>query len=365
MTKRHVSKRVEGLDFARALAMFGMLVVNFGVITGADGNGPTWLIWVQSLFQGRASAIFVILAGIGIALMTAKARTTESQILIKQNNRNLRKRSLFLFVLGMILYAVGWSGDILHYYGVYMLIASFFFVSSNKTIILLTSVVLVTAQTFQIIFNYMAGWDPEQFLLEYLDFWTVEGFLRNLFFNGYHPVLPWICFFFIGLILGRLDLTNDTVRKKLLIAGFSITVLTKIMSEILMNVTTKSVLDADSAWFLFETGPIPPNVFYIVSNTATALIVIVGSIYVTERFAENGLIRAMIHTGQLTLTHYVSHVFIGIGILIVLNRLEHQTIAFSLLFSCLFFVGSMLFSVLWRRKYNRGPIEIIMRKVTK
>lgn len=365
MTKRHVSKRIEGLDFARAVAMFGMFVVNFGVITGAEGNGPTWLIWVQSLFQGRASAIFVILAGIGIALMTAKARTTESHILIKQIKWILWKRSLFLFVLGMILYAVGWSGDILHYYGVYMLIASFFCVSSNKTIILLTSVLLVTAQTFQIIFNYMAGWDPEQFLLEYLDFWTVEGFLRNLFFNGYHPVLPWICFFFIGLILGRLDLTNDTVRKKLLIAGFSITVLTEIMSKILMNVTTKSVLDADSAWFLFETGPIPPNVFYIVSNTATALIVIVGSIYITERFAENRLIRAMIHTGQLTLTHYVSHVLIGIGILIVLNRLEHQTIAFSLLFSCLFFVGSMLFSVLWRRKYNRGPIEMIMRKVTK
>ncbi|EON72542.1 hypothetical protein H131_10393 [Lysinibacillus sphaericus OT4b.31] len=365
MTKVHASQRIEGLDFARALAMFGMLVVNFGVITGAEGNGPTWLIGVQSLFQGRASAIFVILAGIGIALMTAKARATESPSLIQQNRKTLWKRSLFLFVLGMVLYAVGWSGDILHYYGVYMLIASFFIVSSNKTILLLTSVLLVTAQTFQVIFNYMAGWNPQQFLLEYLDFWTLEGFLRNLFFNGYHPVLPWICFFFIGLVLGRFDLTKDTIRKKLLIAGLAITVVTEVMSKVLMNVTTKSVLDADSAWFLFETGPIPPNVFYIVSNTATALIVIVVSIYIAEKFAENGLIRAIIHTGQLTLTHYVSHVFIGIGILIVLNRLEHQTIAFSLLFSCLFFVGSMLFSVLWRRKYNRGPMEIIMRKVTK
>lgn len=365
MTKGQVSKRMEGLDFARALAMFGMFVVNFGVITGADGNGPTWLIGVQNLFQGRASAIFVILAGLGIALMTAKARATESPFLKQQNRKTLWKRALFLFVLGMILYAVGWSGDILHYYGVYMLIASFFIVSSSTTIMLLTSALLVTAQTFQIIFNYMAGWDPDQFLLEYLDFWTVEGFVRNLFFNGYHPVLPWFCFFFIGLILGRLDLTDATVRKKLLIAGFSITVLTEILSKILINVTTKSLLDTDSAWFLFETGPIPPNVLYIVSNTATALIVIVVSLYIAEKFAENGLIRAIIQTGQLTLTHYVSHVFLGIGILIVFHRLEHQTIAFSLLYACLFFIGSMLFSVLWRRKYNRGPIEIIMRKVTK
>ncbi|MFJ7732525.1 DUF418 domain-containing protein [Lysinibacillus sp. NPDC097231] len=229
----------------------------------------------------------------------------------------------------------------------------------------LTSVLLMITQTLQVIFNYMAGWDPQHFFLEYLDFWTVEGFLRNLFFNGYHPVLPWICFFFIGLILGRLDLTNDTVRKRLLVAGLSITVLTEFMSKVLMNVTTKSVLDADSAWFLFETGPIPPNIFYIVSNTATALIVIVGSIYIAEKFAEHGLVRAIINTGQLTLTHYVSHVFIGIGILIVFDRLDNQTLAFSLLYACLFFIGSMLFSVRWRRKYRRGPIELMMRKISK
>ncbi|MGE7094270.1 hypothetical protein ACQKII_23135 [Lysinibacillus sp. NPDC048646] len=46
---------IDGLDFARAIAMFGMLIVNFGVITGAEGNGPTWMIGFQSLFQGHAS----------------------------------------------------------------------------------------------------------------------------------------------------------------------------------------------------------------------------------------------------------------------------------------------------------------------
>ncbi|MGQ4669611.1 hypothetical protein ACUIJ5_04740 [Bacillus toyonensis] len=32
----NTKKRIIGLDFARALAMFGMLLVNFMVITGAE-----------------------------------------------------------------------------------------------------------------------------------------------------------------------------------------------------------------------------------------------------------------------------------------------------------------------------------------
>lgn len=38
-----IKRRIIGLDFARAWAMFGMLIVNFMVITGAEGNGPPWL----------------------------------------------------------------------------------------------------------------------------------------------------------------------------------------------------------------------------------------------------------------------------------------------------------------------------------
>ena len=54
--------------------MLGMFIVNFGVITDSTTNGSTWLIAFQHLFEGRASAVFVMLAGIGTALMTRQAR---------------------------------------------------------------------------------------------------------------------------------------------------------------------------------------------------------------------------------------------------------------------------------------------------
>ncbi|MGE7674582.1 DUF418 domain-containing protein [Lysinibacillus sp. NPDC094403] len=363
MIKQVQSKRIEGLDFARALAMFGMLIVNFKIIMGAVGNGPEWLIWFTGLFEGRASATFVTLAGIGVALMTRKARNGGDFSTIKENKVKLWKRSAFLCVLGLCLYVADWTGDILHYYGAYMLIASFLIVASTKFMIIISSLFLITSQILQVTMNYLKGWHPEQPFMEYLDFWTIEGFIRNLLFNGYHPVFPWICFFLLGMILGRLNLSKKVVRNKMLYISLFLLITIEVLSKVLMRLSLL-VLDSNSAAFLFQTGPIPPNIFYMLSNSASAIIVIVASIYIVENFPSHWLTKSLIQTGQLTLTHYVSHVFIGVGILALLNRIENQTLAFSLLFSILFFVASILFSVLWCRKYKRGPIEWAMRKIT-
>ncbi|MEB2282748.1 heparan-alpha-glucosaminide N-acetyltransferase domain-containing protein [Lysinibacillus xylanilyticus] len=363
MTEQLQSKRIEGLDFARALAMFGMLIVNFKIIMGATGKGSDWLIWFTGLFEGRASATFVTLAGIGVALMTRKARNGGDLSSIKENRMKLWKRSAFLFILGLLLYVAEWTGDILHYYGIYMLIASFLIVASTKRMIILSSIILFTSQVLQVTMNYFKGWNPNQPFMEYLNFWTIEGFLRNLLYNGYHPVFPWICFFFLGMIFGRLNLSEKAIRNKMLIISIFSLITIEVLSQVLMRLSL-TVLDVNSAEFLFQTGPIPPNILYILSNSASAIIVIVASIYIVEKFAGQWWIQSLIQTGQLTLTHYVSHVFIGVGILALLNRLENQTLAFSLVFSLLFFVASILFSVLWSRKFNRGPIEWVMRKMT-
>ena len=357
--------RIEGLDFARALAMFGMLLMNFVVVTGAKGNGSPIFVWFTNLFEGRAAATFVILAGIGISLMTKKARLTDDKKVIRTVKVSLFKRSIFLFILGMLLYSLGWAGDILHYYGVYMAVATLLILSSAKLITWLIVIFSLVAQFYQVVFNYLNGWSPTKPFLEYLDFWTVTGFLRNLLFNGYHPVFPWICFLFIGLLIGRLNLVDSTIRKTIVIVSLLSLIVTELLSKILMYSFT-SVVDTQ---FLFETGPLPPNLFYLLSNTASSLMIIIFSMYVTEKLSKNMFVRSIIYTGQLTLTHYVSHVVIGIGILIAMNRVilfngfEEQSLSFTFLYACLFFVGSVVFSVLWRVKSNRGPVELVMRKI--
>ena len=40
--KQH-TQRIIGYDFARALAILGMVLVNFVMVMGAESNGPLWL----------------------------------------------------------------------------------------------------------------------------------------------------------------------------------------------------------------------------------------------------------------------------------------------------------------------------------
>ena len=65
------SARVEGYDLARALAIIGMAFVNLRVILQLMGENVSGTgAWIGNWLMGRASAIFVVLAGVGIALLT-------------------------------------------------------------------------------------------------------------------------------------------------------------------------------------------------------------------------------------------------------------------------------------------------------
>lgn len=358
----NTKKRIIGLDFARALAMFGMLLVNFMVITGAEGNGPPFLITFMSLFEGRASALFVILAGIGITLMTKSAVASNEKIKISNSRKTIWKRSLFLFILGLLLYVMEWTGDILHYYGVYLFVAALLIKVRKKLLLFLSIIILLIAQSLQLTFNTFEGWGGPTPFINYVDFWTIKGFLRNLFFNGYHPIFPWFSFFLIGMIIGRLDLHIKKIRERLLLLGITITILTELLSKGLTHFFIPYI-GKEAATFLFNTGPILPNVLYILSATGSAIAILIICLNIAEKYRNNWFVTSIVQTGQLTLTHYVSHVFIGIGALILLNRMEHQSLLFVLLFATAFFIFSIFISVLWRKKFSRGPIEWIMRKL--
>ncbi|MCP4873438.1 MAG: DUF1624 domain-containing protein [Proteobacteria bacterium] len=64
------SDRIEGFDVARAFAVLGMVVVNFKVVLGVSDGEPSLLHTAASLIDGKAAATFVVLAGVGVSLMT-------------------------------------------------------------------------------------------------------------------------------------------------------------------------------------------------------------------------------------------------------------------------------------------------------
>jgi hypothetical protein len=83
-----MKQRVTGFDLALALAIFGMVIVNFKIAMNAE-TGNTLLMNFAGAFDGRASALFVILAGVGVTLMTNKARLSIGCRIITRTTRPL------------------------------------------------------------------------------------------------------------------------------------------------------------------------------------------------------------------------------------------------------------------------------------
>ena len=166
--------RIEGFDLARAVAFLGMVFVNFRVALATEDGSPRWLTWLDTRLDGRASATFVILAGVGLSLLSRCARETGDRAALAVVRRTLFLRAAFLFVIGLLYWSI-WPADILHYYGVFLAVGALLLTAPDQWLLGLASILVVLFALLLIIgVDYNAGWDWRT--LTYHGFWTPRGF---------------------------------------------------------------------------------------------------------------------------------------------------------------------------------------------
>lgn len=353
-------KRIPGFDLARAWAIFGMFIVNFQIVFG-NYTDRSPLGQVLSLFTGNSSAAFVMLAGMGVSLLTWRP---EAEKLEKKRLRStVVRRSWFLFALGLLLYP-WWPGDILHFYGGYMHLAAFFLFVNSRWLLVLAGAFLAGFHLLYLLFPYDMGWNMQTF--EYLDFWTLKGFLRNTIYNGWNPIFPWAAYFFFGMWLGRLRWQERMVKVSALV--WSLAVL--IPLEIAMFLAEKGWFSPGWTFFLLADY-VPPFLPFMLSCGSSAVIIIVACLWLGERFSDNKWVAALAATGQMTLTHYVVHLTLGMLVLSAfsgqpygkpMNPNGTASPAMILGFSVAWFLGSMAFSYFWKKRFKNGPMEMLIRR---
>jgi uncharacterized protein len=365
MVKLSTSKmkqRIIGFDLARAYAIFGMYIVNYNTVFGSHTNNSL-LGKFLSMFNGNSSSVFVLLAGMGIALMTNRAHFEPEE---KKKLRGIiSKRSLFLFVIGILFYT-WWPADILHYYGGYMHIA-IFLLFVNKRYYLITSVlIIIIFHSLLFAIPYQTGWNFDT--LEYKDFWTVDGFLRNTFYNGWNSIFPWAAYFMVGMYLGRLQWENIRIQKNI----FSIGLLMFILITLLQFYSTQ-IFNSKDVLFYINADYLPAFIPFMLSTIGFGLMLISFFMYVGLKVANNKFAQNLAKIGQMTLTHYISHLTIGMIIFAIItgensvSQLGSQLPVkpfYILAFTFIYFFLSFYFSKLWLNKFKNGPIETLMRKIS-
>ena len=332
--------RLTGLDIARFIAFTGMVLVNFRIAAQVTGS-TDWASQITHLLEGRAAALFVTLAGVGISLANAPASL-------------MAKRALFLFAIGLLNQTI-FEADILHYYGVYFLCAIPMMRLSPRGLLIAAGGILLISFIMLIGLNYEAGWNWAT--LQYADFWTPTGFIRNLFYNGWHPVFPWLTFLLFGMWLGRLNLANRTTQIKLAFAG-------TIIAAAIISLSAALSTDPELAEVM-GLSPIPPGPLYILAGIGTSTAMIGATLLVTPLLTRLHLSEWLAAPGRQTLTLYVAHILIGMGVMQALGKLDGsltspQIFAISIGFATL----SSLYARLWSIITKRGPLESLMRMIT-
>jgi uncharacterized protein len=353
--------RIEGFDLARGLAFLGMVYVNFRLAIAPEGSGPAWLAWLVSRLDGRAAATFVTLAGAGLSLLSRKARRSGDREALGAVRRRLRRRGAFLFVVGLAFWTI-WPADILHYYGVYLAIGALLLDAPDRRLLALAAVLIITYPVLLVFGpDYSTGWDWTT--LSYDGFWTPRGFLRNLLYNGFHPLIPWLAFLLFGMWLGRRDLRRAEARRPLVLGGLGVATAAEALSFLLRMATTPS-LGSEDALAVFGTEPMPPMPLYMLAAGGMATAVIGLCVMAAEKFPEARWRPPLVATGQLALTLYLAHVLVGLAPLELLGLPGgHGSLTFSIVWATAFGAGAVLFASLWRRRFARGPLEMLMRRV--
>ena len=355
-----MKKKIIGINIARAFAIVGMIIVNFKIVLGAQAW--PWLQAVADVFSGKASATFVVLAGVGLGLMSKSAEDDKE----KQAKVEMRvlKRSIFLLILGLSYYFI-WPADILHYYGVYMLFALPFLFRHTNFAVLVGFALILLFPILLFNLNYDTGWNWETF--EYVDFWTAEGFFRNLFFNGFHPFVPWAAFLLIGLWLGKQDLRDPKFLMALLQRGLALFITAQVLSPFAESQAI-SVLGftPDSADKVFGTGSIPPNPLYMLNGIGIAFTVLSASILWGRKRPDSWWVGALDRTGQMALSFYVLHVVLGMSLpYLFFDYAEGDfPIYISFSYALIFSLGCILFANSYLKRFRQGPLEWLMRKIT-
>ena len=211
--------RIVGLDLARTLALVGMMATHLYLPLSGTRSSTA-----HQLFAGRASALFAVLAGLSLALVTG--RTTPIR------GRERAARSVGIVVRAVIIYALGqWLAR------------------RGSTIAVILP---VYAAMFVAMIPFL-GWRPRNLaalaagwivigpiLLTWLQpnwpDWDVAGWftVTELLIDGVYPGVVWLPYFWVGLALGRLDLTKPRTAVRLGVGGAALAMAATLVSDRLL-----------------------------------------------------------------------------------------------------------------------------------
>ena len=365
--------RVVGVDAARGVALLGMMAVHVVPPLRSDGSVSAAFL----VAAGRSSALFALLAGVGLALLAGGGRRRTGRDLTRVRVSVL-VRAAMLVLIGLLLGPLE-SGlaVILVYYGLLFALAVPFLALGPRVLGALAVVVAVVVPALSHLLR--PHLPPPSLAVPTTDFFDRPWLdsLSELSLTGYYPVLPWLAYLLAGMAVGSLPLRDRAVAARLLVGGVLLAVGARAVSALLLGqlggadvlrglhpelfglpldtaltVGLFGTTPADSWWWLAVAAPHTATPLDLATTTGSALAVLGLFLLVLPR--PHAWAEPLVAVGGMPLTLYTLHVVLVAGPL-------PRTLPGAYLWHVLVAVGV---AVPWRRLVGQGPLEFLTQRVS-
>ncbi|PVZ54501.1 heparan-alpha-glucosaminide N-acetyltransferase domain-containing protein [Arthrobacter sp. H-02-3] len=373
--------RLAGIDAARGLALLAMMATH--VLATFESNAQLTPTWIGLAFSGRASALFAVLAGVGLALSTGKQQPVEGSALWAAR-RGIALRALVVGAVGLSLGGLDVSIAVIlvHYALLFLCVLPFVGLGVNRLLVLATAWILASPVLAYLLRPWILSADPPLRLGHnpgWEDLATPARLLGDLFLTGYYPVLQWIAYLLVGLAIGRMALSKAATPFLLLAAGTTVAVFAKWLGAVLMEdwggrqalesqigdptyplgsllqVNLAGVDQSGSVWWLATSAPHAGTTLDLLhtSGVAAAGIGVCLLLGRLGEWVELDLLLPLRGIGAMTLTLYTAH-------LCIMAALHDQPLAPGWTVEGVYWaqaigmlvVGGVFASLIWR-----GPLE--------
>ena len=358
--------RIPSLDVTRAIALVGVVVMNYhAYLNTSAAFYPARPSFAERIFNPlsgilttRFAATFVLVAGIGIALLVQNAIRSGDAAMIRAVQMKLARRGLFLYAVGAAVQWI-WPGTILFYYGAFFLIAAVICTWSNRGLIAVSAVSIAVSTGLTAWRGYRSfEGDFTQWLSPTPN--SPRNLLIRTFFDYTHPVFPWITFICAGIILGRNLPRLTQLRTQIMLWSGAALLITYFIRTFAMPDSNATQTDYVLQRVL-STNNHDHAVLHVTATLAIALLAFCIVSLITDSRKDNQAVAFLARTGQMTLSIYLAHVFIFNLVVNWLNWVRPTGLDTALALSLAFYVAAVPISSLYFRKFGIGPFERVYR----
>ena len=331
-------ERIGGVDVARGLAVLGMMSAHVGVAADDLWSTDGWL----GIADGRSAALFGVLAGLSIALLSGGTMPPSGERLRFARVR-IAVRGVLVFGIGAVLMALGTPiAVILPVYGLLFVLALPVLRLPPRALAALAAAVAIAGPPlcFGLEDALTAAGGPPAGLLEYL-------------IAGYYPAAIWLAYVLAGLAVGRSDLRSPAVRRRLLALGVLLAVLGYGGGLLATGLAAGS---PESTLRLLDTEPHADSTVEVTGNIGVALVVIALCLVLADRWPRPVL--PIASTGALALTAYTVHIVVIAVLGPEVVREPEVDVHLR------FLVVTVVLCTLWRLLWRRGPLEWAMHEIS-